>query len=462
MLLYRLEDMNLECVNGLAIEFVKDIEYVIDNKTRENNNDQNKKAIFESNPYPVLNIPLSQYIQSNPHATFKIINSNPNDSFSYNNDRYSCSNQSSKFINKVNNALSTNLKFKNKNRTFNTIIEPCSLGSGGVYFIKDESGKKNLAVFKPQDEEPRCSNNPKGFKPIFLNDNEGSPSNFIDNLNDCTKDTSSLYFENHTNINEGSGGRVEGLRRGSISGEGAFKEHAAYLLDHDNFCGIPITSFVELEIDNGNGDRWIKRGSLQEYVEHDYDAEECGISSFSNDQVHKICLADIRYVNTDRNGQNILIKDKELTPIDHGYCFPEVFEDAYFEWMYWPQAKQKFNDEIKEYIMKIDVERDLKKLKVEGIEMSEESNKIYSFATHFLKWATEKGYTAYEMAEIMCMPMAEKEKQPKIAKMYNMAKSMNGGSYTTNDDIIGQISMMSERVSYSVFEEHLSLGRHST
>ena len=45
-------------------------------------------------------------------------------------------------------------------------------------------------------------------------------------------------------------------------------------------------------------------------------------------QVHKIAVLDIRLVNTDRNGANILAKrcprqaSWELTPIDHGYCLP--------------------------------------------------------------------------------------------------------------------------------------------
>lgn len=36
-----------------------------------------------------------------------------------------------------------------------------SSGTGGSYFIADTKGK-NVAVFKPEDEEPMAINNPKG------------------------------------------------------------------------------------------------------------------------------------------------------------------------------------------------------------------------------------------------------------------------------------------------------------
>ena len=38
-------------------------------------------------------------------------------------------------------------------------------GSGGVYMMKDECGLRNVAVFKPMDEEPMAVNNPRGFFP---------------------------------------------------------------------------------------------------------------------------------------------------------------------------------------------------------------------------------------------------------------------------------------------------------
>jgi len=185
-----------------------------------------------------------------------------------------------------------------------------NLGTGGVYFLSSSEGK-TLAVFKPVDEEPNGINNPKGYK-----EDDGSP----------------------------------GLREGINSGEGAMREYAAYLLDYSSMSGVPVTTmaFMTSKVDSTIA----KVGSLQEFVAHDYDAEECGTGLFSVDEVHKICLADLRYVNTDRNGQNILVRkgangETRLTPIDHGYCFPASLKDLYFEWTYWPQAKQPFGPKLK-------------------------------------------------------------------------------------------------------------------
>ncbi|KAF8775865.1 hypothetical protein HU200_004127 [Digitaria exilis] len=66
-------------------------------------------------------------------------------------------------------------------------------GSGGVYFMKDQSGESNVAVFKPIDEEPMAENNPRGL-PLSVDG--------------------------------------EGLKRGTRVGEGALREVAAYLLDY--------------------------------------------------------------------------------------------------------------------------------------------------------------------------------------------------------------------------------------
>jgi hypothetical protein len=79
-------------------------------------------------------------------------------------------------------------------------------GTGGSYFLQDVQGKP-VAVFKPEDEEPHAVNNPKG--------RTGSSS-----------DGSS-----------GAGSGSEGLRRGTRPGEGAVREVAAYVLDHDHFAG---------------------------------------------------------------------------------------------------------------------------------------------------------------------------------------------------------------------------------
>lgn len=106
----------------------------------------------------------------------------------------------------------------------------------------------NVAVFKPEDEEPLAANNPRGWQP--------------------TEDGN-------------------GLRRGILPGEGASREVAAFLLDHEHFAGVPPTELVEFSL-QGLGvshAKESKRGSLQQFVPSDGDCEEFGTGLFSVSQV---------------------------------------------------------------------------------------------------------------------------------------------------------------------------------
>ena len=67
-------------------------------------------------------------------------------------------------------------------------------------------------------------------------------------------------------------------------------------------------------------------------------------------KVWKIALLDLRLMNLDRNGENILVRQIDdgaggkrisLVPIDHGSCLPSDLGVAAFDWVwfYWPQLK---------------------------------------------------------------------------------------------------------------------------
>ena len=79
-------------------------------------------------------------------------------------------------------------------------------GTGGTYFLRSPS-RVNIAVFKAEDEEPFAPANPRGYQGVL-------------------------------------GGA--GFRHGLLSGEGAVREVAAYLLDHGGFAGVPPTTRVEI------------------------------------------------------------------------------------------------------------------------------------------------------------------------------------------------------------------------
>jgi len=154
----------------------------------------------------------------------------------------------------------------------------CESGVGGTYFMRDEYNR-TVGVFKPHDEEMGCLNNPKGFTPK-------TPS--FKEYNVC---------------------------RGAEAGEAAFRECAAYILDHEHFSGVPATGLVvcshpTFSTGLSYSDHF-KIGSFQEFKEHDFDAEDISsvkYQQFPVHEVHKIAILDIRLLNTDRHGGNILVK----------------------------------------------------------------------------------------------------------------------------------------------------------
>lgn len=107
-----------------------------------------------------------------------------------------------------------------------------------------------------------------------------------------------------------------------------------------------------------------KLGSLQAFAAHKCDANDFSPSVFSADNVHRIGIADIRLLNTDRHAGNLLVAESSvstsevpaaagalrapfvLVPIDHGFALPEALEGPYFEWMFWPQTSVPFSEEV--------------------------------------------------------------------------------------------------------------------
>ncbi|XP_078431329.1 phosphatidylinositol 4-kinase gamma-like protein [Wolffia australiana] len=269
-------------------------------------------------------------------------------------------------------------------------------GSGGAYFMRGESGKKYVAVFKPIDEEPMAANNPQGL-----------PSS-VDG---------------------------EGLKRGTRVGEGALREVAAYILDHPisgrrsisgdgrpGFAGVPPTTMARCLNEGFNHPDGFtgkstdsKIGSLQMFMENIGTCEDMGPRAFPLEDIHRIAILDIRLANADRHGGNILVSrtGKEqrvrLIPIDHGYCLPENFEDCTFEWLYWPQAREGFGAEAMEYIKSLDAEEDIALLKSHGWEPSLECARVLRISTMLLKKGAEKGLTPFAIGSIMCRETIKKE-----------------------------------------------------
>eukprot|EP01004_Peranema_trichophorum_P008426 NODE_717_length_2424_cov_35.826597_g616_i0.p1 GENE.NODE_717_length_2424_cov_35.826597_g616_i0~~NODE_717_length_2424_cov_35.826597_g616_i0.p1 ORF type:complete len:689 (-),score=106.40 NODE_717_length_2424_cov_35.826597_g616_i0:248-2314(-) len=209
-------------------------------------------------------------------------------------------------------------------------VELIDEGVGGSYFLKQ--GFKTIGVFKPSDEEPGAYNNPKGYIEESENDKG--------------------------NIKPGQCWR---------------REIATYLLDHNHISGVPET--IDLKLPNKlfakkDLENHCKIGSLQAFIEN-WDGSHCvsscdmGPSSFPTEDVHHIGLLDLRLLNSDRHGGNILVQKLEkgglhLIPIDHSFVLPHNLQDLDFEWLFWPQSRVPFSSSTLEYISKLDPDNDAK------------------------------------------------------------------------------------------------------
>ncbi|XP_024385722.1 phosphatidylinositol 4-kinase gamma 6 [Physcomitrium patens] len=258
-------------------------------------------------------------------------------------------------------------------------------GLGGAYYFRNCFGE-NVAIVKPTDEEPFAPNNPKGFTGRAL----GQP----------------------------------GLKPSIRVGETGLREVAAYLLDHDNFAKVPVTALVNAthSIFNVNAEYVgaghsqpgsAKIASFQQFVRHDFAADEYGTSRFPVSSVHRIGILDVRLFNTDRHAGNILVKktnveteslfgeEMDLIPIDHGLCLPETLDEPYFEWLHWPQASIPFSEEELDYIEKLDPIKDCNLLRKELPTLREACLRMLVLSTTFLKLAAEAGLTLSEIGGMM-------------------------------------------------------------
>lgn len=258
-------------------------------------------------------------------------------------------------------------------------------GTAGTYQMRDQN-RTVIAIFKPIDEEAYAPNNPRGF------------------VGDFGQKT---------------------FRNGVLSGEGVIREVASYLIDHEHFSYVPPTIFAEVmhpsfnwtvsqEIDSSNFGNTTKQyrnvitsliepnlpeasynstgiesssssngpkiglkyGSLQYFVRADDAASNFSSDLFSVDEVHKIGILDLRIMNLDRNDGNLLVKkhaakenkkskyEYQLIPIDHSLSIPDNLEVYSYDicWMDWEQSHSKFSPRSFEYIGKIDVLKDVRKL----------------------------------------------------------------------------------------------------
>jgi len=244
--------------------------------------------------------------------------------------------------------------------------ELCEEGVNGTYFLRNKAGQR-IAVFKPMDEEGDNNDNPK------------------------------RSFTEQQFVN-----------KGILPGTGAQREVAAYLLDRDHFHGVPQTTMAVLShpsfrSSTSNGGVVTKIGSLQEFIDNDGCAEDVGPKHFRVRDVHKIGVLDLRIFNTDRHAGNILLTEESdgsyrLIPIDQGLSLPSTFENAWFDWIHWPQAKVPFDPDTRCYIRHINVEEDAALL--EKLSIGPECIRTMKISSTLLKKGAAAGLSLYEIASM--------------------------------------------------------------
>ena len=249
---------------------------------------------------------------------------------------------------------------------FNKGLKPLSIeiGVSGSYFLRDRF-RNNEGIFKAIDEEPFAPNNKKGYKGKF-----GEMS----------------------------------FRKGIRSGEVCIREVAAYYLDLENLHNVPDTTLVEIYhpyfLNNFDSvekkqkktfkQKYVKKktfkskfidmiqdcflrktkiGSLQKFEIKNGNAGDISSSKFTDYEVQKIALLDLRVLNDDRNGDNILYKkiknNIKLIPIDHGLILPDSLEINNFNicWYFWKQIKNPICEKLKNFILKLNPHKNALMLK---------------------------------------------------------------------------------------------------
>jgi hypothetical protein len=214
-----------------------------------------------------------------------------------------------------------------------------------------------------------------------------------------------------------------GMRGGIDKGEACLREVAAFLLDHNRFAGVPMTTLVEgnhpslpkatgclspqVQLLSSGSSSFVKIGSLQQFEKckgPSGDISHTKIASVL--EVQKIAITDLRILNADRHEANILFKKREdglceLVPIDHGLSLRSVASASRMDlyWLQWPQCKAPFCQEALDFITSLDIGADIQTL--EQLNIHGRPIQWFFAACTLLKAGCNAGLSAYDMA-ILC------------------------------------------------------------
>jgi len=246
-------------------------------------------------------------------------------------------------------------------------------GTGGTYMMRNAL-RKLSGVFKPLDEEAFACMNPRGHV--------------------------------------GKIGTL-GFRNGVLSGEGGYREVAAYMLDYEHFSGVPPTTLVEAQHETFcySNSLYPKKGSLQKFVKNKGCVEDFSNSLFSKEQVQKIAILDIRLLNMDRNEANmIVLENYELVPIDHGLTIPDCFDISQYDlcWMEWVHTKDPFTPTCLDYVQKLNPLNDILLLR-NTMPFRDACLRNIRISSTLLKKGAEAGLSLHSIGSLLYRPSFDDE-----------------------------------------------------
>lgn len=380
---------------------------------------------------------------------------------------------------------------------------PARSGVSGTYFFcRQEDEQHALGVFKPMDEEaesidmsppPSTLSSCPQLDPIDLSLGPAHSGPWASPASSPTRFFNPNYTASVSSDSE-TDSRTLSRAIGFQQGEGAYREVAAYLLDHDRFARVPQTALLQwlkpyerghkddaspgcttsdetlidstlnnsehlnysdsedegttsdsdnslddfegstgddIHMERGEVNMQTKKGAFQVFVPNLGDADDFGPGVFNMDQVHQIAVLDIRTLNHDRHGGNILVTNSsikgqryDLVPIDHGYILPDIIQSVPWPvWMDWPMIRKPLSPSVRRYIECLDAESDVRRL-------TNELNGIFrpgalqglKIATALLQKGIAAGLTLYDVGLLMYIRRDEPYERSELEKIVNEAE----------------------------------------
>ena len=352
-----------------------------------------------------------------------------------------------------------------------------SEGCGGAYYVHDVDGAC-VGVWKPRDEEPYAPANPRGYVDANIRCGSRSPmrpgfrvgwgflrERAVYNLDKSSAlkagvpltvsvSASPLLDQNNNYAAASSAALLSPVPTSSLAKSAStgfsFSSSSKGLswspsvpvpnsgttslsttmatAGADSTASYPPMTFTVVSSTNSffAGDL----GSLQRYVPHAGTLDDYGTSGLSKLQCQIIATLDIRIMNADRHGANILVIDRHqgvsssscssdssergIVPIDHGYALPPCFEEraaaanpflgtsslagTTFIWQGFRQCREPILPQVRQFIQSLDLLHDARLLRGCGIES--EAILTNRIGTALLQRGAAAGLTLSEIASI--------------------------------------------------------------